>query len=361
MIDHRIHNFSSGPSILPREVLEQAAQELVIHPELGHSIMELSHRTPFWTAFMERTEADLRELLAIPDDYAVLFLQGGATFQFTMLPLNLVPEGGVVNMLHTGRWSQKAIAELGQLKRRAHIAASSEETQFDRIPTHHTLDEEGVYVHYVDNNTIYGTEYPAPPEVGDALLVCDASSNILSRPMDVARHGLIFAGAQKNLGPAGLTLVIIRRDLLDRATWSLPKTLHYRPIAQAHSMLNTPPVWPIYITGLVLRWLKRQGGAEVMAQRNADKAALLYQAIDETPLFEGCTTADSRSRMNVTFRLTRDALTPTFMAEAATHDLHYLKGHRSIGGCRAALYNAMPMESVQLLADFIRDFGQRHA
>ena len=361
MIEHRIHNFSSGPSILPQEVLERAARDLVIHPELGHSVMELSHRTPFWEAAMERAEADLRELLGVPDDYAVLFLQGGATLQFAMVPLNLMPEGGVADLINTGRWSQKALAEAKKLGRDLRVAATSEPTGFDRIPTQLDLAADSAYVHYVSNNTIHGTEFTAPPDVGDALLVCDASSNILSRPMDVARHGLIFAGAQKNLGPAGLTLVIARRELLDRATWSLPTMLHYKPLAKAGSMLNTPPVWAIYITGLVLDWLKRQGGAEAMERRNAEKAAILYGAIDDAPLFEGCTAPDSRSRMNVTFRLTRDELTSAFLAEAASHDLKYLKGHRSVGGCRAALYNAMPVESVQRLADFIRDFSDRHA
>lgn len=356
----RVHNFSAGPSILPLPVLEQAARDLVCHPALGASVMEISHRSAFWVETMRTIEADLRALVGLSDDYAVLFTSGGATMQFAAAPLNLAPPGGVIDFIHTGAWSSKAMSEATLLGRVPHVAAESASTRFDRIPKTLDLHDDSVYVHYTSNNTIYGAEFHHIPDVGDRLLVCDASSDIFSRPLDIHRMGVVYAGAQKNLGPAGVTLVIVRRDLLDRVQWPVPTMIRWKTLADQGSMHNTPPVWPIYIIGLVLKWLKDQGGLEAMDARNEAKARVVYDALDACDLFRPLVQPDSRSRMNVTFTLATEDLVDRFIAQAREAGLHSLRGHRSAGGCRASLYNAMPQESADALADFIRAFQAAH-
>lgn len=357
---HRVHNFSAGPSILPVPVLEQAARDLVCHPELGASVMEISHRSAFWVETMRTIEADLRALIGLSDDYAVLFTTGGATMQFAATPLNLAAPGDVIDFIHTGRWSDKAMDEATKLGRVPRIAAESASTDFDRVPTALDLHDDSAYVHYTSNNTIYGTEFHHIPDVGDRLLVCDASSDIFSRPMDISRMGVVYAGAQKNLGPAGVTLVLVRRDLLDRIAWPVPTLMAWKTLADKGSMHNTPPVWPIYIIGLVLKWLKAQGGLEAMDARNDAKAQAVYGALDDCDLFRPLVQPGSRSRMNVTFTLATDALVDAFVAQAHEAGLHALRGHRSAGGCRASLYNALPQASADALADFIRAFQAKH-
>lgn len=357
---HVIRNFAAGPSILPREVVEQAAHDAVELDDVHLSVMEISHRSPFWANRMKEVEANTRALMKISDDYAVLYLQGGATAQFSMVPMNLAAVGERCDYILTGGWSQKAAAEAEKLGREVHIASSGEEGGFTALPQTHDLSDETAYVHYTANNTVRGTEFSELPEVGDRILVCDASSNILSRPLDVAKHGLIYAGAQKNLGPAGVTLVVVRRDLLERATWAKPTIFDYKLMAAKSSMYNTPPVWSIHVLGLTLEWIARQGGPEVIEARNIKKAAMLYEAIDQSAIFRGTAAEGSRSRMNVCFRASSDELEAKFVAEAAEVGLVTLKGHRSVGGMRASIYNAMPLEGVEELVAFMKDFEVRN-
>jgi phosphoserine aminotransferase len=355
----RTHNFSAGPGALPEEVLAVAQRDLVCHPDFGASIMEISHRSKGWMERQAQIERDLRTLGGISDEYAVLFLQGGASTQFAMVPMNLLPPGGKADYVVTGTWATKAIEEAQRLGYAARAAASSKATKFDRIPTALDVDPEAAYLHYTSNNTIYGTEFQAPPDPQGRPLVCDASSDILARPLWVEGHDLIYAGAQKNMGPAGVTVVIVKKALLDRAPATLPTMLAYKTHADNDSMYNTPPVWAIYMVGLVARWVLDQGGLVEMERRNRDKAALLYDAID-AGFYQGHAQPDSRSLMNVTFRLPSEELEAKFIKEATAQGLSELKGHRSVGGCRASIYNAVPRKSVEALADFMRDFARKH-
>ncbi len=357
----RIHNFSAGPAILPLEVLEEAQQNLVSLPGVGMSILEISHRSKPFEEILAGCEADLRALAGIPASYKVLFLQGGASLQFSMVPMNLLPHGGSADYVVTGAWSQKAVKEakrVGGVK----IAATTEAENFTRVPTQDelTLDPAASYVHVTTNNTIFGTEWHHMPQVGEVPLVADASSDIFSGPLDIGAFGLVYAGAQKNLAPAGATLVIIREDLLARTPKSIPTMLQYPVHVENGSMYNTPPVFTIYVMRLVLKWLLKEGGLAAMARRNAAKAGKLYAEIERTGFYRGHAHKDSRSRMNVTFRLPSEELEKTFAKEATAAGLDGLKGHRSVGGMRASIYNAFPESGVDALVEFMRAFERRN-
>lgn len=357
----RVFNFSAGPAVLPLDVLEQARDQLTDWNGCGMSVMELSHRSKEFIGIAESAETDLRRLMGIGDDYAVLFLQGGATTQFGAVPLNLAGSDSAADYLVTGSWSKKAIAEAKRFCRAA-AAADASAGKFTGIPdpAGWTLREDAAYVHYTPNETIGGVEFHFIPETGGVPLVADMSSTILSRPVDVSRFGLIYAGAQKNIGPAGLTVVIVRRDLLGRAREGTPTMLDYAPMAEADSMLNTPPTFAWYVAGLVFRWLIDQGGLEAVAERNRAKAELLYGAIDASDFYSNPVRPDCRSRMNVPFTLADPELDPRFLEGAMAAGLTNLKGHRSVGGMRASLYNAMPEEGVRALVEYMADFERRH-
>jgi phosphoserine aminotransferase len=356
----RIYNFSAGPAVLPLQALEEAQRDLLALPNVGESILEISHRSKAFDAIIQGAEADMRKLAGIPENYHVLFLQGGASLQFSMVPMNLLSAGGKADYIVTGIWSKKAVKEaqkVGQVK----IAASTESDNFNRIPAQDELklDPEAAYVHFTTNNTIHGTEWKREPEVGDVPLVADASSDIFSRPLDIAKYGLIYAGAQKNLAPAGLTLVIIRDDLLGRSPQGMHTMLDYNTHAKEKSLYNTPPVFAIYIARLVLSHLLEQGGLAEMERRNHAKAGLLYDAIDSSGgFYKPHAHADSRSMMNVTFRLPSEDLEKQFVAESTKAGLDGLKGHRSVGGIRASIYNAFPREGVEALVAFMKEFAR---
>jgi phosphoserine aminotransferase len=354
----RIYNFSAGPAMLPLPVLEEAQRDLLSLPGVGMSVLEISHRSKVFEEIIQGAESDVRKLGNIPDSYHVLFLQGGASLQFAMVPMNLMPRGGKADYIITGYWSKKALKE-AQKFGNINIAATTEPENFARIPRQDEirLDPEAAYVHITTNNTIYGTEWPREPDVGDLPLVADASSDIFSRPIDVTKYALIYAGAQKNLGPAGVTLVIIRDDLLARSPKDLPTMLDYNTHAREKSLYNTPPVFAIYIMRLVLKWIIEQGGLQEMARRNQQKAGILYDVIDSSGgFYRGHAQPDSRSLMNVTFRLPSEELEKRFVSEAKKAGLDGLKGHRSVGGIRASIYNAFPQEGVEALASFMREF-----
>jgi phosphoserine aminotransferase len=357
----RVFNFSAGPAVLPLGVLEEAQRDLLSLPGVGMSILEVSHRSKPFEDILAGCEADLRTLGGIPENYRVLFLQGGASLQFSMVPMNLLTAGSSADYVVTGAWSQKAVKEakrVGGVK----IAATTESENFTRVPLQRELklDPAAAYVHYTTNNTIFGTEFHYLPDTGSVPLVADASSDIFSRPLDVSKYALIYAGAQKNLAPAGVTLVIIREDMLQRTPASLPTMLQYGVHAENKSMYNTPPVFAIYIMRLVAAWLLKQGGLAAMDRKNARKADKLYAAIDRTGFYRGHATKDSRSRMNVTFRLASEDLEKRFAKEATAAGLDGLKGHRSVGGMRASIYNAFPEEGVDALVSFMREFERKH-
>ena len=356
----RIYNFSPGPAVLPLEVLEQAAIDIVNFQKSGIGIAEMSHRSKDFIKVADDTEQLLRELYEIPKNYKVLFLQGGASSQFFMVPMNLLDAGKKASYLNTGTWSKMAIKE-AKLFGEVEIPFSSEEKKFNRVPVNgeYTIAEDSEYVYFVSNNTIYGTQFKEFPET-DKMLISDMSSDILSRKVEVSKFGLIFAGAQKNLGPAGVTIVIIREDLLDRAPANIPTMLKYKTHAEKDSMFNTPPCFAIYIVGEVLKWLKKNGGIAAMDEINKEKAALLYAAIDESSYYRGHAEPASRSLMNVTFNLATPELEAKFIAEATKAGLNGLKGHRSIGGCRASIYNAFPREGVVKLVNFMREFKENN-
>lgn len=353
----RIYNFSAGPAVLPLTVLEEAQQNLLALPGVGMSVLEISHRSKPFDEIILGAEADIRKLAGISDDYHVLFLQGGASLQFSMVPFNLLPAGGKADYVITGAWSKKALKEASRVGT-ANIAATTEPENFDHIPKQDELklDPEAAYVHFTTNNTIHGTEWKYDPSGAGVPLVADASSDIFSRPIDVNKYGLIYAGAQKNLAPAGVTLVIIRKDLLERSPNTLHTMLNYNTHAKERSLYNTPPVFAIYVMRLVLKWLVDQGGLEAVKQRNEEKAKLLYQAIDSTGFYRGHAKPDSRSLMNVTFRLPDEELEKQFVAEGTKAGLDGLKGHRSVGGIRASIYNAFPKQGVEALVAFMKEF-----
>ncbi|MBS4099059.1 MAG: 3-phosphoserine/phosphohydroxythreonine transaminase [Sulfuricella sp.] len=357
----RIHNFSAGPAILPQEVLEQARDELLNWQGCGMSVMEMSHRGKEFSGILNQAEADLRELMGIPANYKVLFLQGGATLQFAQIPLNLLG-GGSADYVVTGSWSKKAYKEAQKIGT-VRLAGSTEKSGFTRFPANAELDLDpnAAYLHVCTNETIHGVEvfdYAALPD--SVPLVADMSSHILSCPVDVSRFALIYAGAQKNVGPAGLTIVIVRDDLLGRCAVSAPTLLDYAVQAEHGSMLNTPPTYAIYMAGLVFKWLKRQGGLVAVEQHNQAKADLLYRAIAASTLYRNPVELANRSRMNVPFTLTQAGLDETFIGEAKKRGIVQIKGHSSVGGMRASIYNAMPLEGVQALTAFMQDFEKAH-
>ncbi|WP_428267040.1 3-phosphoserine/phosphohydroxythreonine transaminase [Haliangium sp.] len=356
----RIYNFSSGPAVLPEPVLRRAQGALWDLNGTGIGAMEHSHRSPAFTAVIERAEASLRSLAGIPDDYRVLFLTGGASTQFFMVPMNLLGDGRAADYVNTGVWSKKAIKEARRFGP-VHVAASSEDEDFSYIPERVHLSEGPAYLHITSNNTIYGTEFTREPELPATVpLICDASSDILSRPIDVSRYGLIYAGAQKNLGPAGVTVVIIRDDLVEAGRDDLPTMLQYRTHADAGSRFNTPPTFAVYVLAEVLAWIEDQGGLTAMAEHNQAKAQLIYDALDRSELFRTMARPDSRSRMNICFRTPSPELDVRFAAEAEQRGLSGLKGHRSVGGMRASIYNAFPPAGCRALVDFMDEFERAH-
>ncbi len=357
----RVFNFSAGPAALPEEVLKQAEEEMLDWHGCGMAVMEMSHRGKEFSSIAEQAEADLRELLAIPDGYKVLFMQGGASSQFTAIPMNLLRGKGSADYICTGSWSKKAIAEA---KRYCDVSvvASSEDSKFTTTPTQNSLqlNSGAAYLHYTPNETIQGVEFPYIPESGDVPLVADMSSTILSRPIDVSRFGLIYAGAQKNIGPAGLTVMIVRDDLIGEVVASTPTMFNYATMADTGSMYNTPPTYSWYLAGLVFQWLKRSGGLVGMAERNERKANKLYAAIDSSGFYANPVENSSRSWMNIPFTLADAELDSAFLEGAKEVGLVTLKGHRSVGGMRASIYNAMPEEGVDALIDFMADFEKRN-
>jgi phosphoserine aminotransferase len=359
----RAFNFNAGPAAIPLPVLERVREELLDYRGTGMSVMELSHRSAEFEAINDRTEQSLRRIVGIPDDYAVLFLQGGGSLQFAMVPMNLYLPGKPVDVLHTGSWTSKAMEELKKLAT-YRLAASTEPSKFTRVPRADeiTLAPDASYVFMCTNNTIDGTEWSEIPATGAVPLVADMSSNICSRPLDVRQFGLIFSGAQKNLGPSGVTVVILRRDLAERAGDKVAKILQYRTHIKERSLYHTPPTFAVYMMGLVLDWIEAEGGLAAIGERNASKAKLLYDVIEASGYYQCPIEHDSRSRMNVVFRVAGgdEAIEKKFFKEAETAGIIGIKGHRSVGGMRASLYNAVPPEAVQALVSFMRDFERKN-
>jgi phosphoserine aminotransferase len=358
----RIFNFAAGPAVLPEPVLTEAQRDLMALPAVGMSVLEISHRSKTFDEIIQGCEADIRKLAGIPSNYHVLFLQGGASLQFSMVPMNILPAGGKADYIVTGSWSKKAVKE-AQKVGTVNVAATTESENFSRIPepAELKLDPGAAYVHFTSNNTIFGTQWAREPEAGAVPLVCDASSDIFSRPIDVGEYALIYAGAQKNLGPSGVTLVILREDLLARSPKSLPTMLDYNTHAKEKSLYNTPPVFGIYVMRLVMKWLLAEGGLTAMGRRNAEKAKILYDAIDGSGgFYRPHAKPASRSNMNVTFRLPSEDLEKQFVSESKAAKLDGLKGHRSVGGIRASIYNAFPKAGVEALVSFMKEFQREN-
>jgi phosphoserine aminotransferase len=360
-VTERIYNFSSGPAVLPLPVLEQVQRDLVALPGVGMSVMEISHRSSTFEGIIGKAEADIRRLAGIPDGYRILFLQGGATLQFSMVPLNLLTEGRTADYIMTGTWADKAVKEARRVGS-VHETGSTADTNFNRIPTDAELEftPGAAYVHMTSNNTIEGTQWHRLPTVGDAPLVSDASSDIFSRPIDIGSFGVVYAGAQKNLGPSGVTLVIIREDLLARSSTSLHTMLNYAVHAENGSLYNTPPAFGVYVLGLVVDWLLGMGGLPAIAAVNQRKAGTLYAELDRTGFWRPTAEVASRSLMNVTFRLATEDLEKAFVKESTAAGFDGLKGHRSVGGMRASIYNAFPEKGVDDLVAFMREFERRN-
>ena len=357
----RLFNFSAGPAIMPVPVLKEAQRDLLALPGVGMSVMEISHRSKTFDEIIQGAEAGLRELLNIPKDYAVLFLQGGASLQFAMVPMNFLSLDGSADYIVTGSWGKKAVKE-AQKFGTVDLAANLADGGFTRVPGQDEIhrNPSAAYVHMTSNETIEGVEWKTEPEVSDVPLVSDASSNILSRPIAIEKYGIIYAGAQKNMGPSGVTLVIIREDLLPRIREGLATMLDYRTHVKDKSLHNTPNTWGIYIINLVCKWLKEKGGLAEMQQENEAKAKLLYDAIDATEFYRGHADPDSRSIMNVTFRLPSEDLEKKFATEATAAGMDGLKGHRSVGGIRASIYNAFPLEGCEALVEFMKEFENKN-
>src|ERR1700675_1076380 len=357
----RVFNFSAGPAVLPEAVLQQAAAEMLDWHGSGMSVMEMSHRGKEFISIADKAEADLRALLAIPPSYKVLFLQGGAIGENAIVPMNLLGSRSVADYVNTGEWSKKSIKEAKKYCT-VNIAASGEDKSFTYVPHQETwkLNRDAAYVHVCTNETIGGVEYQWTPDTGDVPLVADMSSHLLSRAIDVSKYGVIYGGAQKNMGPAGLTVVIVRDDLLDRALPITPSAFHWQEQAAAESMLNTPPTYAIYIAGLVFEWLQAQGGLVAVEKKNIAKAALVYDYLDASGFYSNPVHKQDRSRMNVPFRLRDESLDEAFLKGAKENGMVQLKGHRAVGGMRASIYNAMPLEGVQALVTYMKDFEKRH-
>src|SRR5215467_9562547 len=359
---HRVYNFSAGPAVLPLSVLEEIQRDLVALPGVGMSVLEISHRSKAFEAILAQAEADIRTLAGIPANCKVVFLQGGASLQFSMVAVNLLTPGATADYIVTGDWAKKAMKEAKRVGA-VNVAASTEDGNFKRIPKQSELKltSSAAYVHMTSNNTIHGTEWRnGEPNVGTVPLVCDASSDIFSRPIDVTKYGLIYAGAQKNLGPSGVTLVIIREDLLARSADSLPTMLNFKTQADNGSLYNTPPVFGIYILRLVMKWLVAAGGLTAIQAVNERKAKILYDELDRSPFWQPHADKDSRSLMNVTFKLATEELDAKFAKDATAAGFDGLKGHRSVGGMRASIYNAFPEEGVKALVEFMREFEKKN-
>lgn len=361
MSNDRIYNFSAGPSTLPLSVLEQAASEMTNYRGSGMSVMEMSHRSKIFISIFEETKADLKRIMSVPDTHEILFMQGGATFQFGAVPMNLMGKTGKADYIVSGNFSGVAMKEAKKYGD-IHVAATSEDRNFMYIPsqTALALRPDAAYVHYCSNNTVFGTEWQYVPETGGVPLVCDMSSNILSKPVDVSKYGLIYAGVQKNMAPAGMAVVIVDKALVGGALPYTPKIMDYKVVMGADSMDNTPPCYTIYMLGLVLKWLDAQGGIAGMEKIKAKKAAILYDFLDSSSMFQGCVDKDVRSHMNVTFRTGNEELDAKFVKEATAAGFDNLKGHRKVGGMRASIYNAMPTEGVEKLVDFMNRFEKNN-
>jgi phosphoserine aminotransferase len=357
----RIHNFNPGPAALPLQVLEEVREAFINFRDSGMSIAEISHRSAVFDDVLNDAVARVKRLLKLPDNFKVLFLQGGASLQFSMVPMNLIPSGSSADYINTGTWSTKAITEVQILNKPHKVIASSQDRDFRYIPKDFSISPGAAYLHITSNNTIKGTQWQAFPNAGEVPLVSDMSSDILSKPFDVRPFGLIYAGAQKNLGPAGVTLVIIRDDMLDRSPKDIPTMLRYTTYAEKNSLYNTPPCVAIYMVQLVFKWLEDTvGGLEAMEKINKEKADLLYGIIDRSGFYKGTADLDSRSRMNVTFRLQDENLEKKFVADALSNGMGGLKGHRSVGGCRASIYNAIGLDAVNALVDFMKVFEEKN-
>lgn len=359
MMKERVYNFAPGPAVLPVSVLETVRDNILNYNGCGIGVMELSHRSPQFEEIIATAEKNLRELLSISEDYAVIFCGGGARTQFSAVPMNLLSAGSCADYLITGYWAEYAYKEAKRFAE-VNVAASSKDDGFTFIPTNLQLSNNSVYLHFTSNNTIVGTQFAKEPEAGSCTLVCDASSDICSRPIDVSKYGIIYAGAQKNLGPAGVTIVIIKQALLEHIPQSLPKMLDYRTFVEKKSLFNTPPTFNIYVVGEVLKWIKKQGGMRAIQQNNEKKAALLYDYIDASDYYEGIVRKDSRSKMNVTFRLKNREKEAEFVKTAAAAGFDGLGGHRTFGGMRASIYNAFPLEGVKELVSFMKNFEARN-
>lgn len=361
MKENRIYNFNAGPAALPLEVLEEIKDSFLNFAGSGMSITEISHRSKYFDDVINDAVARTRRLLKLDDRFHVLFIQGGASLQFCMIPMNLLGEDDTADYVNTGTWSTKAIKEAEILRKTIDVVASSEDENFSYIPKNISFNAGSVYAHITSNNTIKGTQWASYPDTGGVPLIADMSSDIMSRPFDVGKFGLIYAGAQKNIGPAGVCMVIIRDDMLERVPETLPSMLKYTTYASKNSMFNTPPCFAIYVVQLVMKWLEETiGGLEKMAQINEAKARTLYAAIDASGFYKGTAKTDSRSQMNVTFRLPDEELEKRFVEQALENGLGGLKGHRSVGGCRASIYNASPLAAIEALVDFMKHFEQKN-
>ncbi len=360
-MSERVFNFNAGPAALPLSVLEKAQKDFLNYKGEGLSVMEMSHRSKTFDAIIKDAERLMKEVMGIPEGYKVLFFQGGATLQFAAIPLNLLPDGASADYVNTGAWSKKAIAEAKKLGKSVNVIASSEDQNFSYIPMDFTINPNAAYLHITSNNTIAGTQFQTYPDSGSVPLICDMSSDINSRKIDVSRFDLIYAGAQKNMGPSGVTIVIIREDLLEKSPDNIPTMTSYKIIGGKDSLYNTPPTFGIYMIKLVLEWIQEAGGVEAVEKINRQKADLLYKAMDKSDFYRGTVAKDSRSIMNVTFRLPDEDLEKKFVAEGLEAGMIGLKGHRSVGGIRASIYNAVPMEAVEHLVAFMEKFEKENS
>lgn len=358
----RVHNFNAGPAVLPEEVLREAQADLFNYKGMGLSVMEMSHRSKEYQAIIDETHATVKRIYGLGDEYDVLFLQGGASMQFLMVPLNFAFEGKEANYINTGQWSKKAIAEAKKIGKNVHVAATSEDRNFAYIPKTWKLSDNPAYLHITTNNTIFGTEWKKDPDIPAGIpLIADMSSNFMSKPIEVQKYDLIYAGAQKNVGPSGAVVVIIKKSLLEKVNSGLPTMLDYNTHAKNGSMFNTPPCWTIYMIGLVLKWVESFGGLAMVEKNNIAKADYIYNVIDESNgFYKGTVDKEDRSLMNITFRMPSEELEATFISEAKKQGMIGLKGHRDVGGCRASTYNSLPLPAAKALSDFMREFQKKN-
>jgi len=359
-MSERIFNFNAGPAALPTEVLEDVQKNLLNYKGEGLSVMEMSHRSKTFDSIIKDAESGFKKVMGLPDNYKVIFMQGGATMQFAAVPLNLLKPGQSADYINTGSWSKKAIQEGQKLGKQVNVIATSEDTNFNYIPKEFTVNPDAAYLHITSNNTIFGTQWQEYPDTGNIPLICDMSSDINCREFDVRKFALIYAGAQKNMGPSGVTIVIIREDLMEQSPDDIPTMTSYKIIGGKDSLYNTPPTFGIYLIKLVTEWIENMGGLGELEKINNKKAELLYNQIDNSDFYNGTVANDSRSMMNVTFRLPSEDLEKQFIAETTAIGMIGLKGHRSVGGCRASIYNAVPLQAVETLVDFMQDFEKKN-